>query len=396
MIDEDFDISVYFSPIDLDGLDFFSLESDDRIGNRIAVHTLNHFPDMSAVKIVILGVEEERNELDNKGCAEAPNAIRKQFYQLYHQSNMPAIADIGNLKIGNKIKDTYIILTDILSFLIQNDICPIVLGGSQDLTYAVYLAYQQLDRVINITAIDSRLDLGKEDEPIKANAYLNKIILSQPNCLFNYSNIGYQSYFVDNKELALMDKLLFDTYRLGMAKQDLVDIEPIIRNADMVTIDMSAVRFADSPGCKQATPNGFSGEEMCTLAHYAGANNKLSSFGIYEYNPSLDIRNQSAILIAEMIWYFVQGYVQRSNDLPDIAKGNFFKYYVSLFDNTYKLIFYKSKTSHLWWMEIPIEEGKNAKFSRNYIIPCSEKDYRTACQEEMPERWLQTYKKIKP
>ncbi len=397
MIDETLDISIYFSPIDLEKIAFWGGDdNDDRIGNRIDIHTSEHFPDISEAKIVVLGVGEDRNSINNKGCAEAPDAIREQFYQLFYQDNMPKIADIGNLKIGNQVKDTYIILTDILSSLIQNDIFPIVLGGSQDLTYAVYLAYQQLDRVINITSIDSHLDLGKEDEPIKSNAYLNKIILSQPNCLFNYSNVGYQSYFVSNKELALMDKLLFDTYRLGLVKQDMENSEPIIRNADMVSIDMSAVRFADSPGCKYVSPNGFSGEEICTLAHYAGASDKLSSLGIFEYNPSLDNRKQSAILIAEMIWYFIQGYMQRTNDLPDVAKGNFFKYYVSLFENTYKIIFYKSKTSHLWWMEIPIEEGENAKFQRNYIIPCSEQDYRTACQEEVPERWLQTYKKIKP
>ena len=131
------------------------------------------------------------------------------------------------------------------------------------------------------------------------------------------------------------------------------------------------------------------------MANYAGANDRLSSFGIYEYNPQLDIMNQSAMLISQMLWYFIQGVSLRNNDLPDIAKGNFYKYFVSILD-TYQIVFYQSKTSHLWWMEIPINENNKEKISRNYIIPCSEKDYLTACNEEIPERWMQTYKKLIP
>ncbi|MDY0015586.1 MAG: hypothetical protein RBS13_05190, partial [Bacteroidales bacterium] len=68
--------------------------------------------------------------------------------------------------------------------------------------------------------------------------------------------------------------------------------------------------------------------------------------------------------------------------------------FVSLHDNAYEIIFYKSKISGLWWMEIP-SENKNPHYNRHYIVPCTLKDYETACKNEIPERWLQTYKKIK-
>jgi arginase family enzyme len=388
-----FDLKSVFNPILLENVGWQNGTSN-QIGNKISIHTEDGFPDLEHTKIVLIGVEEERGNFNNAGCGAAPDAIRYEFYRLFAPKNMPPIADLGNIKIGNAVNDTYVLLSETLAALIQESIIPIVLGGSQDLTYSNYLAYEQLNRAANITAIDPLFNLGEEPQALKSNTYLHKIILRQPNYLFNFSNIGYQTYFVDADEVNLMEKLLFDTHRLGLAKADLSECEPIIRNADMLSLDIAAVRFSDSPGCNHVTPNGFSGEEICKLAQFAGASDKLSSFGIYDYNPLCDIANQSAILIAEMLWYFMDGVSLRTNDMPDVARNNFYKYFVSLHENAYEIIFYKSMTSGLWWMEIPLQEKEHSKFNRHYIVPCSHNDYLTACNNEVPERWLQTYKKI--
>lgn len=388
-------IELFFNPIDSDIVDLQENMTGNRMGKKIGLHTIGDFPDLSNVSIVILGVEEERNACNNQGCALAPDAIRKHFYQLYHQEKMPKIADLGNLKIGKQPNDTYTILSEILAELIENEIIPIILGGSQDITYANYLAYEKLNRVTNIVAIDPCFDIGRENDPISSNAYVNKIILRQPNFLFNYSNIGYQTYLVDPSDVDLMEKLLFDVHRLGLARMDLIECEPIVRGADMLSLDVSAIRFSDSPGCKNVFPSGFNGEEICKMLRLAGVSEKLTSLGIYEYNPTCDIANQSAMLISEIIWYFIDGVSIRTNDTPSLAKNNFYKYFVSLHDDAYEIVFYKSKDSGLWWMEIPINEAEYSKFKRHYILPCSAKDYEIACKNEIPERWLQTYKKIK-
>ena len=281
---------MYFNPIIPEELDFFTAnEANNLIGNHLLMYTEGRFPSLEKVKLVLVGVPEEKNAYNNMGCSEAPDKVRKQFYQLYKHPEMPPIADLGNFKIGKTANDTYIALENIVSYFIENDIIPIIIGGSQDITYANYLAYEHLQRVINIVSIDARFDIGNETLPFKSNSYLHKIILRQPNFLFNYSNIGYQTYFVDKEDIELMDKLDFDACRLGEAQEDLIDCEPLIRNADVLTLDMSAIRFSDSPGCKHASPNGFNGKEICQLSRYAGVNHKLSSFGIYEYNPTYDI-----------------------------------------------------------------------------------------------------------
>ena len=44
-------------------------------------------------------------------------------------------------------------------------------------------------------------------------------------------------------------------------------------------------------------------------------------------------------------------------------------------------------------MEVPNQANK-IKFERHHLIPCSYKDYESALQEEIPERWWQAFQKI--
>ena len=99
-----------------------------------------------------------------------------------------------------------------------------------------------------------------------------------------------------------MDKLYFDVHRLGAFSGKINLVEPVIRNANMVSFDLSAIRSSDACGNANASPNGFYGDEACQICRYAGMNDKLSSIGFYEYNPSLDAHEQTAMLLAQMVW----------------------------------------------------------------------------------------------
>ena len=386
----------FLEPLSLSDPDLTnSIADKNRIGHRLHLHTAeNGLPRMDNIRIALIGVPEERNAYDNVGCSMAPDEIRKQLYRLFRMHEMPETADLGNLRIGKTAEDTYHALAETLSLLIANDIVPLILGGSQDLTYGNYLAYEQLQEVTNITSIDPAFDIGNKLSENESNAYFHKIVLRQPNYLFNYSNIGYQSYFVSHDDIALMDKLRFDSCRLGIVQENILQCEPLVRDAGIISVDMSAIRFSDSPGCRHASPNGLTGKEICMLSRFAGAASRVTSFGIYEYNPSCDIADQSAKLIAEMIWYFLDGFtLRRSDDLPDLMGDNYTQYIVEIQQQLYQIRFYEHKISHLWWMEVPCGD-KKTKYERMYLIPCTKGEYDTACMDELPERWLKTYQKL--
>jgi arginase family enzyme len=381
----------FLSPVKEVALAHLLLSSPYCLGNTIRIHTIeNGFPELSDVKLAIFGVEEDRNSENNFGCGDNLHFIRRKFYELFPGDWKAEIADLGNVLKGNAVSDTYFAVSEIIKELLQQNIIPVILGGGQDITYVNYRAYDSLEQTINITAVDSRFDLGSLEDELTSQSYLSKIIMQKPNNLFNYSNVGYQTYFNSQGEIELFDSLFFDTCRLGKAKE-LEIIEPAFRNADLVSIDIGAVRQSEAPANNNASPNGFYGEEICAIARYAGISDKVSSFGIYEYNSKYDINHQTASLIAQMIWYFIEGVNYRVKDYPFSGKENYQKFTVLLEEDD-PLVFYKSNKTGRWWMEINILSDN--KYKRHALIPCTYKDYTEATKQIIPERWFKAMQKM--
>jgi len=391
------DLSIYLQPIDLTKVNHEDIPHDNRMGDVISVHTdENGFPDLEDAKLAIIGVNESRNAFNNKDCDKAADHVREYLYALYSPSKKLKIVDLGNIASGATIDDTYYALNTIVSQLLQLEIVPIIIGGSQDLTYANYLAYENMGQIINISAIDSHFDLGNAEENFNSRSYLSKIILHQPNYLFNFTNIGYQTYFVNQDAITLMKNLFFDVYRLGEVRNNMTLVEPLVRNADLVSFDISSIRQSDAPANGNASPNGFNGEEACQIARYAGLSDKLSSIGFYELNPKFDNNGQTAHLVAQMIWYFIEGYTQRKGDFPHKQKENYLKYIVAIEgDQDHEIVFYKSKNSGRWWMQVPLDNvASQSKYERHFMVPCSISDYQLAAKGDIPDRWWQVYQKL--
>jgi arginase family enzyme len=386
----------YFTAIDSSKFIGAKNYTDTSYGKLINGYFANeNFPSLENVHLAIIGIEEDRRALNNEGCGLSADYVRENLYKLFQGNYTTKIVDLGNIKKGNAVEDSYFALNDVLSKLIKKNILPIIIGGGQDLTFCNYTAYLSLEQTINIVTVDSCFDFGDGEKELNSQNYLSKIILHNPNILFNYSNVGYQTYFVEQNAINLMDKLFFDAHRLGHVRANMEDVEPIVRNADIVSFDISSIRQSDAPGCGNASPNGFYGEEACQIARYAGLSDKLTSIGFYEVNPAFDTNKQTAHLVAQMIWYFIDGYYNRKKDDPSTNnKSDYIKYRVSIKNHEHEIVFYKSNKSDRWWMDVPYPPNHKIKHERHHMVPCSYKDYETACGDEMPDRWWQTYQKL--
>ena len=381
----------FLSPIDDAVVAQIILKSPTTLGNFVDIHTRDDgFPDLDNVQIAVVGVQEDRNAENNYGTGENLKHIRKKLYELFPGKWDTKIADLGNITKGSKPEDTYYALLDTLTELLSKNIIPIILGGGQEMTYVNYRAYDNLEQSVNITVVDSKFDLGTLEDDLSSHSYMSKIIMQEPNNLFNYCNVGYQTYFNDPDEIQLFDNMYFDCYRLGVSK-NLEAIEPAFRNADIISIDLGAIRKSDAPGNNNASPNGFSGDEICAISRYAGVSDKVSSFGIYEYNSKYDTNDQTAALIAQMIWYFIEGVNLRVKDYPFSTKENYQKFTVILEDDD-PIIFYKSNKSGRWWIEINVIS--NNKYKRHALIPCTYKDYEEAMNQNIPDRWYKAMRKM--
>lgn len=377
----------FLEPIDVDFLEFVSELSVQSLGRKVIFHTSEVFPDLDKTSIAIIGVLENRG-VDERKEHVVLDHIRRQFYSLYPGNWGIAIADLGDIHAGNTPEDTYYALKTIVAELVKNKVLPIVIGGSQDLTYGLYRAYDQLEQMVNLVAIDSRFDFGKEGEMPAAESYLSRIIVEEPNNLFNYSNLGYQTYYNPQEEIDLMEKLYFDAYRLGEVSNKSTIAEPVFRDADIVSVDMHAVKSSDSGNYVKFIPNGFDGKEICILARYAGISDKVTTFGIFNHNNS----KQESVLIAQVLWYFIEGYHYRSNEYPFGSKEQYLKYIVPVEDSE-DLVFFKSDRTDRWWIEIPYVSHVSNKLKRNTLLPCTYEDYLGACNNELPERWWKAQRK---
>lgn len=376
----------FLEPVGQDTLQCLESLSPQSLGHRFLIHSGEDFPVPDAPGIALIGV------LENKGDAAAKdhvhlNYIRKQLYALYPGNWEKPLWDLGNLPAGNTLSDTYYALKTLVAELIRMRIVPLVIGGTQDLTYGMYRAYDNLEQMVNLACIDNKFDFGKENQDISMSSYLTRIIVDEPNNLFNYSNIGYQTYYNSQEEIDLIEKLYFDAYRLGEVSATPSIAEPVFRDADIVSLDMTAVESSSSGNVVNFFPNGFSGKEICTLARYAGISDKVSSFGIFNHSST----RQEAALIAQVVWYFIEGVHYRSNEYPFGSKENYIRYIVPMEDE--ELVFYKSDRTDRWWIEISNVSHFNNKLKNNSLLPCTHDDYLNACDGGIPERLWKAQRK---
>lgn len=388
------DLSVYFKPIIKEQIDFEHNDYLLCLGDSVVQYVEEgNFPDVPASSLVMIGVGEDRNSFNNKGSAESADAIRKKLYRLAIPHNDLKLYDLGNLIVGNTPQDTYFALTEVMAKLIGQQSVVILLGGSQDLIYPVYCAYEMLGKVMNLCSVDSRFDLD-DGENIHSRNYLKHIILRQPNFLFNYSHLAYQSYFVGERYIQLMEELNFDAYPLGWVQANMDKVEPLVRNADVVSIDMGAVRQSDAPANADPSPHGLYGEELCQMVHLSGLSEATSFIGFFEMNAVYDNRYQTAHLIAHAIWYFISGYCSRRGESPLRDKRDFRRFVVQMPDEDLEIVFFKSKFTERWWMEIPSMGSTVDNAAQSSLIPCSFSDYEKAMANEIPELWLKTCRRI--
>ncbi len=389
------DLSSFFAPLVKPGQPLPENYYDNQIGAHIKAHLPGHFPDLDLVQLALFSVGEDRGSVGNQGCDQGPSQIRKKLYELSWNFDYSWV-DLGDFILGNHLSDTYAGLVEVLGALRKKGIFPLILGGSQDLTFPMYQAFAAAEEKADLLVIDSHFDLADDmnlDDTTSSISYLHKILTSEPNYLFNFSNLGYQTHFVGEESKNTLERMNFDLYRLGEIGGNIADAEPIIRSANSISFDIRAVRFSDAPGCVDQSPNGFYGEEACQLFRYAGMNDQLQSLGLFEYNPQFDHRDQSAGLLAQMIWYFLEGFGMRKVDNPLKSSNFFYKYRTGIKNNPMEIIFYKSKKTGRWWMQVPYP----AHYKKNqfyHLIPCRYEDFQQASNGEVPERWWKSYQKL--
>lgn len=370
-----------FDPVSIDL--YAGFEHLSYINQRIKLHT-NQFPDWKSADIAIIGLEDDRGNPANDGAHSGADAVRRGFYGLRASHVKYNVVDLGNLRPGQSLEDSHLRLKEVVRTLLENNVFPFVLGGTHDHTLAMVMAYEELEKKINLINIDSRSDTEPSLSQGMANHHISKILTKHKESLNRYIHLAYQTYLMDENILAALDQHHFFRLRLGEMREDFKGVEPLVRSADIISFDISAIRMSEAPANACAVPFGLTGEEACQMAWFAGCSSQLTSFGLFEINPSLDYRDTTSQMAATMVWYFIEGFYHRTDDLtfsPSVTR----KHHVILdMREGMEITFYQSLVSGKWWVEIPA----NSRNVNPEIIPCKAEDYQQAIDGEIPHRWL--------
>ncbi len=378
----------WLQPVSTDKILGFDALDEEQLGRKITIYnpkksskkdsdntnTEGGIFDLKNTQIAIIGIG-----------SEDADAVRTALYALSSPFNGLNIVDLGNVR---KQETSFII--PLITELLQGGIVPILIGYSEVFTLAQYQAYQSKKGSVSVVLIDEKVRFTPK---VKADSYFLHQILEDSH-LFNCSIIGYQTHFTTPSVLDYFERRNFELARLGKVKNAMEDIEPVVRDADFISFNIAALKSLEAPGQLDASPSGLFSEEACQLARYAGMSDKLTSFGIYGFNKKMDKNEQTAHVVAQMIWYFIDGFNNRKQDFPITKAFNqLTQYIVDIKEFDYQVTFWRSNKSGRWWMEIPLKTRK--KHERHRLVPCSYNDYLQACKEDLPDRLLNAYRRFK-
>lgn len=386
------DLSVFFEPVSVEISQLRERLPATSWGKNLPCYD-SIFPAWEYADLVLIGCKESRGS-DREGMAEAAQAVRNRLYALSMPDEAVTVVDLGNLKAKESPEKYYESLGYVLQQLNQMGKIAILIGGSQDLTIGQFQAYDGLETPIQYVQIDSRLDV--EDASLSLNhlSYNHYLLEQYQQQIFQYTNLGYQSYFVSQEHRnELSDKACL-LQRYGDLHANIRETEPSLRTANIVSFDLSSIRHADAPASYNPSPGGFSAFEACRMARYAGLGYRIDSLLLSEFDPQQDPNEQTALLLAMMIWYFVEGFYNRKEDQPLADRSNLRKYSVRLHASVTYINFFEHPQTGRWWMEVPYPDALEDPKQHNLLVPCSKKDYEFAQQDDIPERWWKVFTKL--
>jgi formiminoglutamase len=385
----------FFEPVQhRDFIDLSYINDQGSVGNWLWTNTMGELvPPSSKFEMALIFADIYLNP-DGHLTNQSPQRIREELYKLRKLSHGFRVADLGNLKTGKSIHEANFILDEVCTQLFALKVNVVVVGGTQLLTLGMFNGFKTFENNINLLHLDARIDLSVSDEHMAEGHYLNKLMGEGASNIYNIACLGYQTYFVDAQQIKRLNENYFEHYRLGDVRANPETFEPVIRDADLVSFDISAVRMSEAPAQRHGSPNGFFADEACRLARYAGISDRVQAFGLYEIDALCDRDQATVKLAAQIIWHYLEGYINRKHDFPHASLEDCTKYVVQIDEIDFPIVFYKSNKSGRWWLEIKTPQNQENK-QESVIVSCHEDDYRNACKNEIPDRWWLNFKKLK-
>lgn len=276
-----------------------------------------------AADLVILGCPQDEGVRRNNGrpgAAEAPKAVREQFYRLTPLNIVKRIFDIGDVRIGAELEETHDRQIEIVKKVLTDGKRLIVIGGGNDISYPDGRAMAEVFGVKDWIAIniDSHLDVRIAEQRNSGTPYRQLLDENLLRPTYFYE-VGYQTHlcspiyyeYIRNAGVNRISlELLRSRSEADWELKESIKDKFVHHSNSLNTFfgfDLDAVRAADAPGTSAPSPLGLRAGEFIQLVKYAAslANTRIIEFS--EVNPRYDVDNRTAKLVAIGMHRFCSG-----------------------------------------------------------------------------------------
>ena len=279
------------------------------------------------------------------GPSNGSEKIRTAFNTLETEAYSALITDLGDIKKGHESD-----ILAILNELAQEKNIPIY-AASEDLTSSMTSEFW--DHYLRPVVVTNR-PLSNQDD---------------------LSYLGLQRHmYTDEFEIDSTKQL-----RLGVLRNNIESAEVVLRQADILFIDLNVLRLADNLGSNRSQVAGLMIEELCMIAKYAGAAHQIKGIIINGYDENADQYGMMAKSVGLLLYYILDGLEIRSRELNQ--KETIQRYTVISGEDSQELVFVEDKRSGRWWVEMYSEVAEEV-----VQLACSEKDYIDACNNVISDR----------
>ena len=279
-------------------------------------------------KIVLIGFPYDEGAVRNggrAGSASGPDEIRRAFYKLTPTKSTALndatmrIFDAGNFVTNLKLDDALSALCDAVTYLLRHGHMPIVLGGSNDLSYANFSACHAVIRNCGAINIDSHLDVRDYSKGINSGTPYRMLLDSRELAGKNFAEYGIQEFINSRGHLAYASEHEVQVYTLTQiharknSESFMQAYRTVSENTEgvYVSFDIDSVRSSDAPGVSAPTPTGLTAEEILECAYLAGTEEKTAMMDVCEFNPKFDVDGHTAKLAAMIVANFLAGIANR-------------------------------------------------------------------------------------
>lgn len=257
-----------------------------------------------------------KNVNGRTGAAQGPEMFRKYFERLK-----------GNPEVQTKMLETAIFqpqatlseshthAAEMIADARMKSHFTIVVGGGHDLVYPHLCAYKNgrdSGKKLGCINIDVHLDL-RPDQPIITSGSpffmaLEKGMLEGENLIEfgiqEYANAKELFNYANSKNVSIVKFDDLRNQKISHTFKQSLDFLSERTNQIVISLDLDSIQAAFAPGVSAPAPEGFMPSEVVEMVRMAAANEKVVSLGIYELNPSYDIDDRTARLVAVLAYQF--------------------------------------------------------------------------------------------